>query len=465
MGHETAALIREELRTSAELMRAYFNTPKACKLFSCAQCQGGGTCPAAYLPFTVPGLYTQDARSGPRCKYTFDLTDVRHVPLGIGGGGSVFAIAAGLAVKVCARLLQWLHLRSGRMLLRDTCAAPCSDERWGLSTRRSLSGMCMACVALATAGVYALHRVKCTWAMIRPHISVTSTMDWSYQAPVACSSSRHCCSHTRGVQVAEGDPFAEAEPDDIEPPVEEAVLTMLLRGKAHCVQGYHASMMPVFRLRWAHSGVPRERRIVGFDALLTALQPLESAEGVQKLSVKYIANAVAIVMEQTTGDTWLSRLQRPTELTPRDCKHFEKHVSAALQEMHALRILHCDVHPGNVLIADAHSTPGRETNPHTCTAELKLGDLGTAVQLEATEVEVGFGAGETHGTEGYAAPEATFKPHRSERCLYAVPKSDVFSFGVCAQLNYFTMFTRKFRHPDALHGCAFACGSACRHVE
>lgn len=130
--------------------------------------------------------------------------------------------------------------------------------------------------------------------------------------------------------------------------------------------------------------------------------------------------------------------------------------------VHSKRIIACDLKPANVLLGDPFSTPGRAVDPTSRALELKVADFGAAHQFDdPTEYSLEFQAGEdgvldTHGTEGYAAPEATFDASNPGRTLWVSQASDVWSYGCMAQHSFRTMHDRVYREITALHGCATA---------
>lgn len=94
-----------------------------------------------------------------------------------------------------------------------------------------------------------------------------------------------------------------------------------------------------------------------------------------------------IVMEYVEGGTLASALKQGP-LSPEETLRVLRGVSAALDRVHALGVIHRDVKPANVLLAD--------------TGEVKLADLGIATATEVTRITR---SGVAIGTPSYMAPE------------------------------------------------------------
>jgi eukaryotic-like serine/threonine-protein kinase len=113
-----------------------------------------------------------------------------------------------------------------------------------------------------------------------------------------------------------------------------------------------------------------------------------------------------IAMELVEGET-LSRHCRPEPLSPHEVSRVGATLGDTLGYVHAQRIVHRDVKPSNVLLADDGS--------------IKLGDFGVARALDSSERLTGTGL--TMGTAGYLSPEQV----RGEEICQS---SDIYSLGL-----------------------------------
>ncbi|QTR02951.1 serine/threonine protein kinase [Saccharothrix algeriensis] len=111
-----------------------------------------------------------------------------------------------------------------------------------------------------------------------------------------------------------------------------------------------------------------------------------------------------LVMEYSPADGLDGVLAAGGPLTPERAARVGVQVAAALAAVHAHRIVHCDVKPGNVLV--------------TADGCAKLTDFGISVWHEVTRTEDGAFC----GTPGYTAPEVVAGRPATEA-------SDVFSLG------------------------------------
>ncbi|MEU5025183.1 serine/threonine-protein kinase [Streptomyces milbemycinicus] len=124
-----------------------------------------------------------------------------------------------------------------------------------------------------------------------------------------------------------------------------------------------------------------------------------------------------LVMEHVTGGS----LDVPVKMAPQLAAHIGAQIAAALAALHAKRIVHCDVKPGNIVIT------------HDRVA--KLADFGAAYRADGSETITPNGP--ISLTPAYAAPEAfRAAPERA---------SDVFSLG--ATLHWLVTGTPPLRGP------------------
>ncbi|MCE0533971.1 protein kinase [Kineosporia rhizophila] len=113
-----------------------------------------------------------------------------------------------------------------------------------------------------------------------------------------------------------------------------------------------------------------------------------------------------IAMELVRGET-LSRRCRPEPLSPHEVSRVGARLGETLDYVHSQRIIHRDVKPSNVLMAEDGT--------------IKLGDFGVARALDSAERLTGTGL--TMGTAGYLSPEQV----RGEEIRES---SDIYSLGL-----------------------------------
>jgi non-specific serine/threonine protein kinase/serine/threonine-protein kinase len=112
-----------------------------------------------------------------------------------------------------------------------------------------------------------------------------------------------------------------------------------------------------------------------------------------------------IVMERLSGRTLVDELADGGPLDEARLRRIADEVLGALAAAHDQGIVHRDVKPGNILLADGGS--------------VKIGDFGIATSLDAGETSTAVPL----GTPAYTAPERL-------RGFAATPRSDLFSFAV-----------------------------------
>ncbi len=96
----------------------------------------------------------------------------------------------------------------------------------------------------------------------------------------------------------------------------------------------------------------------------------------------------------------------------------------ALEEVHRRGVVHTDVKPGNILLAQGSGTLGLPVNGQPVTIVGKLIDFGLAIDLQEPERnDVIRQPGRIAGTFAYAAPEQT----RSSRQVG--PEADLYALG------------------------------------
>ncbi|HMP02580.1 MAG TPA: serine/threonine-protein kinase [Gemmatales bacterium] len=99
-------------------------------------------------------------------------------------------------------------------------------------------------------------------------------------------------------------------------------------------------------------------------------------------------------------------------------------VALALEEVHRRGVVHTDVKPGNILLAQGSGTLGLPVNGQPVTIVGKLIDFGLAIDLQEPERnDVIRQPGRIAGTFAYAAPEQT----RSSRQVG--PEADLYALG------------------------------------
>jgi hypothetical protein len=112
-----------------------------------------------------------------------------------------------------------------------------------------------------------------------------------------------------------------------------------------------------------------------------------------------------LVMEYLPARSLADILRTDGPLTPAGAAHVGAQVAGALSAMHAKGMVHRDITPGNVLVAEDGTA--------------KLADLGIAIWGEVTVT----GSAQSPGTPGFLAPEVA-------RGAAATPAADVYALGV-----------------------------------
>jgi serine/threonine protein kinase len=116
-----------------------------------------------------------------------------------------------------------------------------------------------------------------------------------------------------------------------------------------------------------------------------------------------------IVMEYVDGPSGADLLREHKQLEPEETVHLVRDACHGLEYAHRAGVIHRDVKPGNLLVAqETHTT--------------KLADFGIAKAAEQTRITQ---VGSVLGTAAYLSPEQASGQE-------AGPASDIYSLGVCA---------------------------------
>jgi eukaryotic-like serine/threonine-protein kinase len=121
-----------------------------------------------------------------------------------------------------------------------------------------------------------------------------------------------------------------------------------------------------------------------------------------------------LVMEYVRGKTLRDLLTERNRLDPADALAILEQMLAAIAAAHRAGLVHRDVKPENVLVAES---PGSETS--LVDGVVKVADFGLAQAVEASTE----GAGHLMATAAYVAPELVSHGH-------ADPRTDVYSAGI-----------------------------------
>jgi len=117
-----------------------------------------------------------------------------------------------------------------------------------------------------------------------------------------------------------------------------------------------------------------------------------------------------LVMELLEGESLAARIDRAGAMPPAEAARVVAAVADALEAAHQAGVVHRDVKPGNVLLANASLT---------ATGEVKVLDFGIAAAAGDTAITTG----DLLGTAAYLAPERVLG-HR------ATPAADIYALGV-----------------------------------
>lgn len=120
-----------------------------------------------------------------------------------------------------------------------------------------------------------------------------------------------------------------------------------------------------------------------------------------------------LVMEFLEGEPLQARLERTGSFSVDESIDIALQVLAGLEAAHKLNVVHRDLKPDNIFLANT------EDGPH-----VKLLDFGIAKLRREEEAQVLTQPGSFMGTPEYMAPEQAFNAER------ATPQSDIFSVGV-----------------------------------
>jgi serine/threonine protein kinase len=117
-----------------------------------------------------------------------------------------------------------------------------------------------------------------------------------------------------------------------------------------------------------------------------------------------------LVMELLEGESLAARIDRAGPMPPGEAARVVAAVADALEAAHQAGVVHRDVKPGNVFLANASLT---------ATGEVKVLDFGIAAAAGDTAITTG----DLLGTAAYLAPERVLG-HR------ATPAADIYALGV-----------------------------------
>jgi eukaryotic-like serine/threonine-protein kinase len=156
--------------------------------------------------------------------------------------------------------------------------------------------------------------------------------------------------------------------------------------------------------------------------------------------ISYDANRVGsifyLVMELVHGPNLLRLVQEQGPLSPALAPLLMRQATEALEHAHGLGIIHCDIKPANLLVADAPSWAGfelRDQGPapagNSAKPSLKILDFGIARMrsLSGHQSQVHSRHGETnegiYGTPDFVAPEQAHDLSKADA------RSDLYSLG------------------------------------
>jgi serine/threonine-protein kinase len=106
-----------------------------------------------------------------------------------------------------------------------------------------------------------------------------------------------------------------------------------------------------------------------------------------------------LVMELLVGETLEARLKRAGRLTHGEVLAILEQVASALDDAHALGIVHRDIKPDNLFLLEGADT------------QVKVLDFGMAKRVDAMDPTVVTEAGRTVGTPDYMSPEQLREAH------------------------------------------------------
>jgi serine/threonine-protein kinase len=136
-----------------------------------------------------------------------------------------------------------------------------------------------------------------------------------------------------------------------------------------------------------------------------------------------------LVMEYVRGRTLREILGSRRRLTPVEALTIAEQMLAAIAAAHRAGLVHRDVKPENVLVAEAPT--GGSTNLVDCVVKVTDFGLAQAVQVSTGAVESGGGSGSGGGPDGGALlATVAYVPPELVKDGRADPRSDVYSTGI-----------------------------------
>nr|QDA77046.1 protein kinase [Jahnella sp. MSr9139] len=158
------------------------------------------------------------------------------------------------------------------------------------------------------------------------------------------------------------------------------------------------------------SHFPTARELARLEREFAILQDLRDVPGVVRArALERCGRGLALVMEDL-GPTSLRDVLQAGKLDVRTALQIGISLSRTLGSIHALRVIHKDIKPHNVLIDEA-------------TGEPRIVDFGIAARL-GQETQRALSAAALEGTLAYLSPEQTGRMNRA-----VDPRSDLYSLG------------------------------------
>ena len=159
--------------------------------------------------------------------------------------------------------------------------------------------------------------------------------------------------------------------------------------------------------------------------LLQMLNAAHASHVWQALEIVEDANSIVLVSKDMGGES-LDRITAKQTLSMRDTLHVATQVAAALQAVHALRVIHKDVNPNNIVY-------------NASSGNVQLIDFGISTQIPL-DLQAVDNLQQLEGTLAYISPEQT---GRMNRLLDY--RSDFYSLG--ATLYHLLSGQTPFKQP------------------
>ncbi|AKT43285.1 trifunctional serine/threonine-protein kinase/ATP-binding protein/sensor histidine kinase [Chondromyces crocatus] len=177
-----------------------------------------------------------------------------------------------------------------------------------------------------------------------------------------------------------------------------------------------------------HDEYPSASRLARFTREFEIARAVAGDGVIEAFSLERYRNTALIRFEDFGGES-LGRVLRARAMAPAEVCRVGARIAEILERVHACRVIHKDVSPGNVVYNADSGT-------------LKLIDFGIAASLPREEAEAALPQA-LEGTLAYIAPEQTGRMNRGVDC-----RADLYSLG--ATLYHLCTGRPPFRSEDAL---------------